>query len=109
MAPPWRVYEQVQEQIRAIPLPVWSPHYTHHRRYYLEQYQSYLKSYREMEAELLSGNRPIFNAPAFMQGLCLGTWLLIVALAGCEYRYGTLSIWIEVLGECWSVLINKLR
>jgi len=108
MAPPDQVYQQIQEQIRQIPLPWSSPHYTHHRKYYLEQYQQYLRSYREMQSGLPESRSLVFNAAVFMQGLCLGTWLLIVALAACEYQYGTLSLWIEVLGEWWDVLVERL-
>jgi len=109
---PELLYRQIQDQIRSIPLPVGSPHYAFYRRHYLEQYQQLLRGMHEMEASWAHDGRPRLNAPVFLRGLALGTWLLIVALACCEYRYCTISVWIEMLAEwrptfAWPVRLQR--
>jgi len=45
MLPPEDFYQQVQELLRAIPLPKHSPNYAYYRRYYFDQYREYVRSY----------------------------------------------------------------
>lgn len=111
---PEQLYRQIQDQIRNIPLPVGSPHYAFYRRHYLEQYQQLLKGMQEMETSWAHDGRPRFNLPVFLRGLALGTWLLIVSLAICEYRYCTISVWIEMLAEwrptfAWPSWLERSR
>jgi len=114
---PAHVYQQIQEQIRNIPLPIGSPHYSYYRKHYLEQYQQFLKARanepttvaEEEGSEQQRGRLPFLNATVMLRGLGFGGWLLVVVLAGCEYRYCTMSIWIEILGEKWLALCKIVR
>lgn len=104
--PPEAFYQQIQQHIREIPLPFDSPNYAHYRRYYLEQYQQYLTDFRTIENEWKEKGPPWFNWSALIQGLGLGLMPLAVALAFCEFRYGTLSVGAEVV-EDWCLLIFR--
>jgi len=109
MVSPELFFQQVQQQIRLIPLPYDSPNYAHYRRYYLEQYQQYLRTYREHEAAWVKDGRSWFNWAAFLQGIGFGTLPLVIALAFCEHRYGTLSVWIEAAEELWFSFLAWTR
>lgn len=99
---PELLFQQVQEQIRMIPLPIDSPHYAFYRRHYLEQYQNLVKDMQDTDA----GGVPRLNLPLFLRGMAVGTWLLIVLMAFCEYRYCTISIWIEMLSDWRPVKLS---
>merc|ERR1719188_1881614 len=101
MLAPEIFYQQVQEQIRSIPVPDGSPHYEHYRHYYLQQYQEHLRQYRELEADFELHRGPRFHWGALRQGLGLGSWLFAALLAFCEYQYGTITSWIEIIEEWW--------
>merc|ERR1740129_1339544 len=102
MERPEDIYRQVQEQIRKIPLPKTSPHYAHYRRHYLEQYQHFLKSLTALSTDWEINGRPRLNWPALLRGFGLGAWLLVVALAFCEWHHYMVSDWIQALGDCWA-------
>lgn len=101
MVSPEIFYQQVQEQIENIPVPKDSPHYSHYRRYYLQQYQQHLTQYREMEEDFKLNKGPRLNWGALLQGLGIGTWVFVAVLAFCEYRYTTVTAWMETIEEQW--------
>ncbi|CAK0810042.1 unnamed protein product [Prorocentrum cordatum] len=102
MVSPEVFYQQVQDQIGNIPVPKRSPHYSHYRQYYLQQYQQHLSQYSSLEAQWAQNKVPIFQWGAFFQGLGFGTWLFAAMLAFCEFQYGTITAWMEAAEEWWS-------
>jgi len=109
MISPEIFYQQVQEQIENIPVPRESPHYAHYRQYYLQQYQQHLKSYREVEAEWAVRQAPLFNWNALLTGAGFGVWVFAAVLAFSEYRYGTITVWMEVVEDWWTEWRNRPR
>ncbi|CAK9083263.1 unnamed protein product [Durusdinium trenchii] len=100
MVAPEIFYQQVQEQIENIPVPKDSPHYSHYRRYYLEQYREHLAQYREHEEAFRLNKGPRVHWGALLQGLGIGTWIFVAVLAFCEYRYTTVTVSMEMV-EAW--------
>lgn len=102
MVAPEIFYQQVQEQIENIPVPKDSPHYSHYRRYYLEQYREHLAQYREHEEAFRLNKGPRVHWGALLQGLGIGTWIFVAVLAFCEYRYTTVTVSMEMVEERWA-------
>ncbi|CAJ1330949.1 unnamed protein product, partial [Effrenium voratum] len=102
MVSPETFYKQVQDQIEKIPVPKDSPHYSHYRRYYLQQYQQHLTQYREMEEDWKLNRGPRLHSGALLQGLGLGTWFFVAVLALCEWKYTTVTTWINSVEEHWA-------
>jgi len=102
MVTPELFYQQVQEQISNIPVPKHSPHYSHYRQYYLQQYQQHLSQYRELEVDWKNNKGHRLHWGALLQGLGLGTWLFVAILAFCEYQYSTITTWMEMIEEWWA-------
>jgi len=102
MLPPEDFYQQVQELLRAIPLPKHSPNYAYYRRYYFDQYREYVRSYNEAAAESFGNGMPSFSWPVFLHCIGFGASLFAVVLALYEYQYGTLSILVEMCEEKWA-------
>lgn len=102
MLSPELFYQQVQAQIETIPVPKNSPHYGHYRKYYLQQYQQHLTQYRELEEQWRLNNGPMFHWGILLQGLGIGTWIIVVVLGICEYQYQTVTMWMEMLEDRWK-------
>jgi len=102
MLAPELFYNEVQNEIRNIPVPKPSPYYSHYRQYYLQQYQQHVRQYRELEKKWEEEGPPNFNWTAFMQGVGLGAWVFSATLAFCEYRYSTITAWMEMVEDWWA-------
>eukprot|EP00971_Amphidinium_carterae_P108747 2153267-Amphidinium_carterae.1 len=102
MMAPELFYREVQNEIHNIPVPHRSPYYAHYRQYYLQQYQQHVKQYQDMEKKWEDEGPPSLNWSAFMQGIGLGAWVFSATVALCEYRYSTITAWMEMAEDWWA-------
>jgi len=93
-------YEQLQTRIDGIPVPQESPQYAKYKQYYLMQYQQHLQEYNAHQTQL-DKNRPLMNWQALFHGLVAGVLVFAALLVYCEYHYGAISVWMELVEEFW--------
>jgi len=102
MVTPDLFHDQLQQRIESIPVPLDTPQYSQYKQYYMRQYTQYVQEYSIQKAQW-ERNRPLFNLQVFLHGLGVGVLVFAALLAYCEYHWGTISYWMELAEDLWSV------